>query len=188
MGQSTDQLTRDIEATRQNLTHDVDELADKVSPSRMAHRRKAAATSKLRSVRDSVMGSAQDSGQALSSAGQSVSDTASGAVDTIEQKAQGNPLAAGLVAFGAGMVLASLAPASKMEAQATQRAMDTAKDHGQPVIDEAKSAGQQMAGNLKQTAQQAAEEVKATAQESTQHVKEEAQTSAEHVKDDAPGT
>lgn len=188
MGQNTEELTRDIEQTRQNLSQDVDELTDKVSPGRIAQRRKEAATSKLRSLKDSVMGSAHDSGQTLSSAGQSVGDSAAGAVDMVERKARGNPLAAGLVAFGAGMILGSLAPATKAEVHATQRAMETAKEHGQPLLDEAKSAGQEMAGHLKETAGQAADEVRSTAQESAAHVKDEAQASGEHVKDVAPGT
>lgn len=188
MGQSTEELTRDIEQTRQNLTQDVDELSDKVSPSRIAQRRREAATSKLRSWRDQVMGSAQDSSQTLSSAGQSVNDTASDAVHTIEQKAQGNPLAAGLVAFGAGMVLGGLLPATKPEAQATQKAMDVAREQGQPVIDQAKAAGQDMAQQLKESATDAAQEVKASAQDSAQHVADEAKASGQHVKDAAPGT
>jgi ElaB/YqjD/DUF883 family membrane-anchored ribosome-binding protein len=188
MGESTDALTRDIEQTRQYLSRDVDELTAKVCPARIAQRRKEAATSKLRSMRDAVMGSAQDSGQAIASAGQSVGDTASGAADTVEQKTRGNPLGAGLVAFGAGMVLGSLLPATRMEAQTTQKMMDTAREQGQPLMDEAQSAGREMAGHLKETASQAAEEVKTTAQESTEHVKQEAKTSGEHVKDAAPGT
>ena len=188
MGQSTEELTRDIEQTRQNLSQDVDELTDKVSPGRIAQRRKEAATSRLRSLRDNVMGSAQDSAQSVSSAGQTVGDTASGAVQTIEEKAQGNPLAAGLVAFGAGMVLGSLIPASRTEAKATQKAMDVAREQGQPVIDQAKAAGQDMAEQLKQSAGDAAQEVKSTAQESAQHVTDEAKASGQHVKDAAPGT
>jgi ElaB/YqjD/DUF883 family membrane-anchored ribosome-binding protein len=188
VGQSTEELTRDIEQTRRNLSQDVDELSDKVSPGRIVQRRKEAATSKLRSVRESVMGSAQDSVQSMSSTGQSVGDTASGAVQTIEDRAQGNPLAAGLVAFGAGMVLGSLIPASRTEAQATRRTMHIAREQGQPVIDEAKAAGQELAQQLKQSAGEAAQEVKSSAQDSAQHVTEEAKASGEHVKDAAPGT
>ena len=159
-----------------------------MSPGRIAQRRKEAATSKLRSLRDNVMGSAQDSAQSVSSVGQNVGDTASGAVQTIEEKAQGNPLAAGLVAFGAGMVLGSLIPASRTEAKATQKAMDVAREQGQPVIDQAKAAGQDMAEQLKQSAGDAAQEVKSTAQESAQHVTDEAKASGQHVKDAAPRT
>lgn len=188
MGQSTEELTRDIEQTRQSLSQDVDELTDKVSPGRIAQRRKEAAASRLRSLRDNVMGSAQDSAQSVSSAGQSVGGTASSAVQTIEDKAQGNPLAAGLVAFGAGMVLSALIPATRPEAQATRKAMDVAREQGQPVIDQAKAAGQEVAEQLKQSAGDAAQEVKSTAQESAEHVTDEAKASGQHVKDAAPGT
>ena len=69
------------------------------------------------------------SGSGSGSAG-SVSDKASGAVDTLGVKAQGNPLAAGLVAFGAGMLISALIPASEKETQVTQRAVEAAKEHG----------------------------------------------------------
>ena len=187
MGQDAEELSRNIEETRQNLSQDVDELTDKVSPSRIAQRKKDAARSRLGALRDQVMGTAHDSRQTLSSAGQDVGDTASGAVQNLEQRTQGNPLGAGLVAFGTGMVIASLLPASKAETQASQRAMDVAKEQGQPLLDEAKSAGQEMAENLRETATQAAQEVKATAQESAEQVKGEAQSSGEHVRDATPG-
>ena len=187
MGQSTEELTRNIEQTRESLSQDVDELTDKVSPARIAQRRKEAAKSRLGSLRDQVMGSAHGSGQSLSSAGQSVGDTASGAVSTVQQRTQGNPLAAGLVALGAGMLLCSVLPATKAEADLSQRAMDTAKEQGQPLIDQAKSVGQDMGQQLKEHATDAANEVKATAQESAGNVKQEAQASGAHVKDQAPG-
>ena len=187
MGQSTDELTRDIEETRRNLAGNVDELTDKVSPSRIAQRRKQAMGSRLRSFRNQVMGTAQVPGEALSSAGHTVNDTASTAVDVVEEKTQGNPLAAGLVAFGAGMVIASLFPATEPEAQMAQRGMDTAREQGQPILDEAKSVGQEMAQDLKESAGQAAEEVKATARDSAEQVRQEAQTSGEHMREATPG-
>jgi ElaB/YqjD/DUF883 family membrane-anchored ribosome-binding protein len=185
MGQSTEELTQDIEATRRELSRDVDELGDKVSPSRVVQRRKEAAKSRLGSIRDKVMGSASDGKHSASSAGTSVSDTASGAVDTIQDKTEGNPLAAGLIAFGAGMLIASLIPASEKETEAARRAVDAAKEHGQPVLDEAKSIGQDMGQNLKETATQAASDVQSTAQDSAQRVKDEGKSSAQTVKSDA---
>ena len=61
MGQNTEELTTtpaDIEATRSSLTRDIDELTDKVSPSRVIDRRKEAAKGRFGSLRDKVMGSA----------------------------------------------------------------------------------------------------------------------------------
>jgi hypothetical protein len=102
MGQNAEELTTtpaDIEATRTNLTRDIDELTDKVSPSRALDRRKETAKGRFRSIRDKVMGSATDAGGSLrgtaSSASESISDTATGAVSGLESRAQGNPLAAG---------------------------------------------------------------------------------------------
>ena len=80
------------------------------------------------------------------------------------------------MAFGAGLVIAGLIPASKAEAQGAQRLKDAAQEHGQPVMDQAKSAAQEVGEQLKDKATEAAQEVKASAQESTDRVKEEAPT------------
>jgi gas vesicle protein len=192
MGQNTEELSTtpaDIEATRSNLSRDIDELTDKVNPARVVDRRKEAAKSKLGSVKDKVMGSSGSSGQGLggtvSSATGSVSDTASGALGAVESRTQGNPLAAGLVAFGAGMLVSALIPPSDKEAQAARRAVEAAKEHAQPVLDEAKSVGQQIGQDLKDSAADSAQQVKSSAQDSVENVKQEGQSSAQNVKDEA---
>ena len=186
MGQNAEELTTtpaDIEATRTSLTRDIDELTDKVSPSRVLDRRKAAAKGRMGSLRDKVMGSATNVGSSLSgtasSATESISDTATGAFNGLESRAQGNPLAAGVVAFGAGMLISALIPASEKEAQAAQKLTQVAKDQGQPLIDEAKSVGQDMASDLKESAADTAQQVQATAQDSVETVKQEGQSSAQ---------
>jgi gas vesicle protein len=199
----------DIEATRASLSRDIDELTDKVSPARVVDRRKEAVKGRLGSVRDSVMGAAPDLGavkdklpgsgsgsgsggssgpglsERASGAASSASGAASGAVDTLGARAQGNPLAAGLVAFGAGMLLSALIPASEKEARVAGQALEVAKEHGQPVLEEAKSVGQQIGADLKESATESAQQVKDTAQESVATVQAEGQSSAQTVKDDA---
>lgn len=192
MGQNAEELTTtpaDIEATRTNLTRDIDELTDKVSPSRVLDRRKEAAKGRIGSIRDKVMGSATDASGSLSgtasSATESISDTASGAFNGLESRAQGNPLAAGVVAFGAGMLISALLPASDKEAQAAQKLTQVAKEQGQPLIDEAKSVGQDMTADLKESAADSAQQVQATARDSARNIKQEGQSSAQTVKDEA---
>jgi gas vesicle protein len=200
MGQNSEELTTtpaDIAATRENLSRDIDELTDKVNPARVVDRRKEAARSRFGSVKERVMGAVPSPslsssggsgggiGSSVSSAKDSVSGSASGALGTVESKAQGNPLAAGLIAFGAGMLISALIPASEKEAQAAQRAVEAAKEHGQPLVDEAKSVGQQMGQDLKESATQSAQEVKASAQDSVENVKQEGQSSAQNVKNEA---
>ncbi|HEX6684797.1 MAG TPA: DUF3618 domain-containing protein [Candidatus Limnocylindrales bacterium] len=188
MGQSPEerQLTEDIAATREDLSRNLDALTDRVSPSRIVERRKDAVRGRFQRMRDNVMGAG--SSGSVSGTADSVSETAQGAVDTVTQRAQGNPLAAGLVAFGMGALVGSLLPASEKEAQAAQRVVDFAKEQGQPVLEEAKSVGQEVGQHLKEQASQAADQVKQSAQSSAQSVSEEGRSAAESVKEDARPT
>jgi gas vesicle protein len=198
MGQDTEAVTTpaDIEATRANLSRDIDELTDKVSPGRVVERRKQAVRGRFDTVKDKIMGSASSAKGSVSSTGSNLTGTASdaagsvaqgasGALDTLESKAEGNPLAAGLVAFGAGMLISALIPVSDKEAQAANRVVETAKEHAGPVVEQAKSVGQEMGQDLKESAADAAQQVKSTAQDSVENVKQEGQSSAQNVKDDA---
>ena len=101
-------------------------------------------------------------------------------------RVEGSPLAAGLIAFGAGLVIAGLIPASKVEAQGAQRLQEAVKEHGQPVIDEVRSAARQVGDQLKDNAGEAASELKSSAQESAERVKEEAPTSSTTTSDGTP--
>lgn len=181
------EINRDIERTRANLGQNLDELGEKVSPSQVVERQKQAARNRIVGVKDKVMGSASHTGSSMSDSASGamhgISDSASGAVQSVQEKAEGNPLAAGVIAFGAGMLLSSLFPATRVEQRVSQQGLDAAKEHGQPVIDEAKSMVGDMGGQLKETAASGAEEVKASAQESAQHLKDEGRDSAQQVRD-----
>jgi len=204
MGEGTEELNvreAEIEQTRAALSRDLDELGDKVSPQRVMERRTEAVKGRMGSLRDKVMGSVPSvgSGSGGGSMTGSVSDTVSGAKDSVtggaqsavgsvQSRTEGNPLAAGLVAFGAGMLISGLLPASQRETRLAGQGMDAAKEHGQPVMDQAKSVGQDVGANLKESAQQAVEEVRSTAADSASTVKEEGQSSAQTVRNEAPGT
>jgi hypothetical protein len=171
MGTSTEELNSDIARTRAELSQDVDALQDKVSPSAIMERRKTAMRDKWSSAKDKVMGSGQSATQGTT---QGISSATSSAGSAIEDRVEGSPLAAGLVAFGAGLVIAGLIPASKVEAQGAQRLKEAAQEHGQPIMDQAKSAAQEVGEQLKEKATEAADEIKSSAQESADRVKEEA--------------
>lgn len=196
MGQSTEELTRNIESTRQDLSRDVDELSSKLSPHQILHRRKVAARSRLSSIRESLMGTASQAGHSISSAGataqqgvsgmaDSAQGTAHDAVSAVESRTEGSPLTMGAMAFGVGFLMSAVLPATKQERQLAQTAVETAKEHGQPVLDEAKSVGQELTEEAKGMAREAAESLKGTAQESAQHLKSETQDAARNVQDEA---
>ncbi|MFD5214178.1 DUF3618 domain-containing protein [Microbacterium sp. NPDC058345] len=177
MSDSPDEIRAGIERTREDLGADVDALADKVSPSKIVDRQMGKVRGAFRGVRERVMGAADDAGSTLSDAGSHVEDMKDRAV----AKAEGNPLAVGLMAFGAGLLLASLMPASSKEKDLAA----TVKDQAQPVMDEVADAAKEMGEHLKEPAQASAASVKQTAQDAVQTVTEEAQDAAGDVKDQA---
>ncbi len=179
-----DEIQHDIERTRASLSTNVDRLTDKVTPSKVVRRRVDSVKSSAGSVRERVMGSSNDGGglrgasDSLSSAKSSVSDAASSAPQAITQRTQGNPLAAGLIAFGVGWLVSSLAPSGQVEQKLAEKAESAAKDLSEPL----KQKGQEMAENLKEPLQQSAEQIKSTATEGAQHTTEQAKSSADDVK------
>ena len=102
MGQSTEELTSQIEDTRQRMASDLDTLQDRVSPSAIVERRKQAVRGGISSIKDKVMGTAQS---ATDSVSEGMSGTGSSVAATAQERFEGAPLAAGVVAFGAGVVL-----------------------------------------------------------------------------------
>ena len=190
MGKSTQELRGDIEHTREDLGETLDAIGERVSPGRIVQRRKDRVRHAISSARESVMGSTESaSGGARQMAHQAggaastVTDKARQAPEQVVRQTQGNPLAAGLVAFGVGLVVASVIPPSKAEQQAAgaiqdqleplkERAVQAARE----VKDEVQGAAQTAAGEVKDTATQAAAEVRGRAESAAEHVKDGAQS------------
>lgn len=196
MGSDAEQLRREIEQTRRELTYDADALTEKVSPGRIVDRRVGRAKNALTNAKEKVMGTASDttySAQSgLSSAQSSVSSAVSGVAGTTsdlagtaKQRAQGNPLAAGLIAFGAGWLVSALIPASEREQRAAGQLMDTAKEKSQPLTENLGQIASEIKDNLTEPAQQAVQSVSDTASDAAQTLKYEGQAAAQDVKSDA---
>jgi len=176
------QLKHDIEGTRSQLSADLDALTDRVSPSNVAHRQVDKAKAGVVGVKDRIMGSAHDAADGVRDAASSA-PTAGDGVAQVKSRAQGNPLAAGVIAFGAGLLLSSLFPASAKETEAARTLVETAKDKGQPLLDEAKSVASDVGGSLGEHAKQAAAQVKETATDAAGTVQADARDAAGTVKD-----
>ena len=203
MSTDPDQIRSEIDQTQRELSADVDALTEKLSPQRMVERRVRRSRTAMTNVKDRIMGSTSDAyqtaGSTASGVGESVSarasaardtvaGTASSAVDTVRsapdtarRSTQGNPLAAGLIAFGAGWLLSALLPASEPEQQVASQVKDFAVEQGRPVAEQLGQAGQQAAQELKESAQQRAETVKETATDAASTVTGEAQLAASDV-------
>ena len=170
-----------IEATRAGLSSDVNELGEKVSPAQIAKRQRDKVMGSVMGVKDHIMGSAGDAKSATGDAVSSVQDAVSGAPGKVAQQTKGSPMAAGLIAFGAGMLLSALIPASQKETQAAA----ALKEQGQPLVEQLTSTAKEVAGNLQEPAQDALESVKSTATDAVDTVKDEGTSAVGDVKDQA---
>jgi ElaB/YqjD/DUF883 family membrane-anchored ribosome-binding protein len=221
MGTQPDELRSEVEHTRAHLARNVDLLAERVAPRRVARRKAHSAQNRLRGIKEHVMGSGKDSRSSLSStahdvagsAGQSAGqvgekametagrarDTAAGmaqdTADRAKEKAdkakgkagqlgsaaqhaparmraqtQGSPLAAGVIAFGAGMLAAAFLPASKAE----ERVGEQLKEHSGELLEPVKQTAHDMQEGMRGPANEAVEAVKSAAQGAAQTTKEEA--------------
>ena len=181
-----DEIRADIERTRAELSSNVDTLADTANPKNIANRQVDKVKDGLLGVKDRVMGSGDTGGTgSLGSARDSASsagDAVSAAPGKAKEKTRGNPLAAGLIAFGVGLLISSAIPSSQKEQQAIS---DLQEKHLEPLKTKASEAGKEMADNLREPAQEAAEAVKATATDAAQNVKDEGAAAKDQVQGQA---
>ena len=200
-----DQLAADTRRTQDALSGDVTRLTDRVNPQQFVGTRRQKVSQGLSSIKDRVMGLGADATQATKDKAQSVAGSAQdmgnsgqGAAvsgpDAIREQASGNPIAAGVIAFGAGWLLSSLLPASDAE----QKAAAHVEEHASGVTDSVKQSAQDVASNLKEPARDAAQSVQQTAtraanrtaqhaKSATSDVKKHAQDATHDVADDEPG-
>lgn len=183
-----DEIREDIERTRAELGQDVDALADKVTPSKIVDRKTRRMRQRFTTLKEKVMGAADDAGSSAHGAMSHVGDAAHHAGDAVKDAphkvastTRGNPVAVGLIAFGVGWLAASLIPASRVE----QQAADKAKDAAAPLVDQVKEVAQETAQNLKEPAKEAAEAVKERATEAAHTVADEGKSAASDIKDEA---
>jgi hypothetical protein len=192
-----DRIRRDIEGTQRDLSANVDALADKVNPSRIVERRVGRIRTAVASAKDKVMGTAAN---ATSTVGDKVGSTASATADQARSAAstaddavtnatealrrgtQGNPIAAWLIAFGAGWLVSSLLPPSKAEQDAAGRAVEFAREHAEPM---ARQVTQEFTETMREPAQEAAESVRSAAGDAVSALSDRTRSAAEDVADRA---
>jgi ElaB/YqjD/DUF883 family membrane-anchored ribosome-binding protein len=177
MNADPDDIRTDIEYTRRELGSNVDALAEKVTPSKIMHRQTSRMKDAIGSAKERVFGAVDDAQEA-------VGDALSDAPRMVAQKAKGNPIAAGLIAFGIGWLASSLVPASEKEKELA----GTLQEKAQPLAGEVADAAKQMAGDLREPAEEAVNAVKESASDAADTVKQEGTSTAQDLKSDAKGS
>ena len=145
---------------------------------------KYAVQDKATEAKYAVQDKAADAKYALQDKASAVGDAVSNAPAQVKQKARGNPLAAGLIAFGAGLLVSSLIPSSERE----QEAVSTLQDKAEPLKEKATEAARDVASNLREPAQEAAQSVKDTAAGGVENVKGEGASAKQDVQDQLQGS
>jgi hypothetical protein len=197
MGKTAEELKWDIDQRRSDLTRDFDAIGDRVSPQRIAERRVQAVRSRFGDVKNSVMGARDTAVDGVGATGQRAQDTATGAVqsaqeglhtagekvaevpDLVRANTQGNPLAAGLVAFGLGLLAATVLPGTRKERRLARTIQPQLEDAARTAAE----TGRSLAEDLKPVAQDSARSLQESARESAQHVADGAKDAAQSVKD-----
>jgi len=178
MGQTAEELRGQLVHQRGEISRDLDAIGDRVSPTRMIERRQAAVRQRVGGMKERLMGAAEASIDTVRAAGASAHDSASGVLHSTATVAEGNPLAMGLVAFGAGLVAASLFPATRAERDLAE--------HAQPALEKAASqagpAARHIAEDVKPAAQDAVADLRDSAKDAVDNVKDQAAEAASEAK------
>lgn len=174
---NSDDIRAEVERTRAHLSSDVNALVEEANPKNIAKRQVNKAKSATVGLKDRIMGSASDAAGSISDTAEAAGDTLSTAPDKVRAQTEGNPIAAGLVAFGAGLLLASLFPASHKERQAAA----VVKDNMQPFTEGLAAVAKDTADHLEEPVRQAAQAVGETAQVAAHNVKDEGAAAAGDV-------
>ncbi len=201
MSEQPEDLRRDIARTRAEMDQTLAQIEDRVSPSRIKERQVDRFRGRWERTRDAVMGSdgpdvgerAGEVGDQMSQRADQIGERASEMTDRAGERARqvperaeevtrGNPLAAGLIAFGLGALVGSLAPSSAPERQLASGLRD---EFEEPVKSELQAAGGAVKEDLQEHAQQAVEETKQTARDAADRTTEEARGRAEEVRNEA---
>jgi hypothetical protein len=175
----TTELRREIEDTRDHLGDTLDAIGDRVSPGRIVERRKNRVRESLTTARTKVMGVAPSPSAATSTASDaasSIGETVRHAPAAVASGAKGNPLLAGGLAFGVGVLVASLLPTTEAEAS-------VAGDIVEPLKQEATEIGKEVGSTAKESASSAGEQAKEALTDAATTVKEEAASTAQQSKD-----
>jgi uncharacterized protein DUF3618 len=157
VAQTADQLEADIAHTREDMSATLDGIGDQVSPKQVVTVGRRRFGRWMQSARDGIMGSVPDgegqTGEGLEELGDGAGQSSqeSGAV----AGSQGNPIAAGLIAFGVGLLAGSLLRPTKVE----QKGLSAIADKAEPAIGAAIQAASELSHGLATSTEQVANTV-----------------------------
>jgi hypothetical protein len=132
-----------------------------------------------RGMMSSVGDTAAKAEQKAEQVGGQVAEAVREAPQMVAERTQGNPVAVGIIAFGAGLLVASLVPTSEMERGVGQQLKESGPDLIEPIREPLAESGQRLKDDLSDSVGEAAHEVKQTAKDSAQTAVQETKGAAQ---------
>ena len=138
MADRTDELRQDIDQKREDIGYTVDQIQNRVSPGRITARGRHRIRRWWIDAKDRILGNDETEypwerqmqavsnrvGNVTDRASEMMSDVRDGVAETpriVRRQTQGNPVAAGFVAFGGGLLVGTLLPETQTERDAARR-------------------------------------------------------------------
>ena len=191
MAEEPNELTDRIERQRESISATVDEIENRISPSRIAARRTYRMKRTVVDWKDRLMGNDEPDypwNRSMASTGmwessntehqglrERAAESAQHAPEAIRRQTQGNPFAAGVIALGAGWLTASLLPETRSERRVVQKIQPGLESAARTVRDEAT----ELAGELREPAKQAVGEVTDRGREAGEQLAAETRSAAQ---------
>lgn len=172
MGQSTEELKREIARTRDDLSGDLEAIGDRVSPKRMIERRTSRVKDFFTTGRSRIFGRADGVRASTVDRAQQAAGTVREVPERAVEQVEGKPLAAGAVAFGVGFLAAVVFPGSQTEARAAERLAEEAQPITESIAEGAKEAVSQVATSVEEAGRESATQLKDSATDRAQQLKE----------------
>jgi hypothetical protein len=178
MGETAEELRHDIEDTRVSMSGTLEAIGDRVSPGRVLERRRNRMIVWVGNARASLMGTADDLTSRVNDTAHHLAEAPSTTMQGVRSNTKGAPLVAGGIAFGIGVLIGSVVPASRTERRLGEQVAGAAE----PLKNQLQEAGREVAEHLREPVQEAVEDVKQSAQDSAQQLRESASDGAEQVR------
>ncbi|MEO7586705.1 MAG: DUF3618 domain-containing protein [Arachnia sp.] len=192
-----EEIRRDIERTRAELSDNVNALGDSTSPGNIARGQVDKVKEGASNLKERVFGAPEDpfddglAGDARATVDHA-RDNAAGVVgdardavadapQMLKSRTRGNPLAAGLIALGVGALIGGLIPSTQRERDAAHQL----KEAAEPLIDEARQMALEAKDNLQPLAQEAMQAVGDVAKDAGEQVRQDAVAAKDQVVDTA---
>jgi hypothetical protein len=150
------------------------------------------AASKASTASQQVASKASSASQQVASKASSAKSAAGAAMHAPRERTEGTPLAAGMIAFGLGVVVSSLLPRTRKEQQVAGQAKNKMDEYSgqvrQQVRQQVREAAGGVAQEMRQPAKQAATSVASTAAHSASALREEGREAAHEMQEQARET